>query len=853
LINLFKKSKSKQKHTSGIIAKKPDPDFIPYVCHYNSNTILTKNGELVKIIRITGFSDESMMSQVSSLRDNIRSSIVNHIPDNKFAFWFHTIRRKKNINPEGEFDEFFPKQLDKSWKEQNKWSEQYVNELYITIISEGLDSSIANFQSLMRSFSQKVTANLHQNYLEQSHKVLAKIVNNILADIEEYGAELLGIKEFDGVLYSQPMNFFGKIVNLFEERYKLSLNDMSYELVSHKIAFGDREIEVIGNETKQFGAMLSIKEYREVSTESLDYVLQLPFEMIVTQSFDFTSSHKEMEPYEYQNYILQVSGDEAFRSLIGVDKFVAHNDKWHLSDNMEEEKKAEIAQQENEKLTSTNFGKLQTTFMIIANSPEDLEADVKSAMHKFNLIGFAVVREDVFSEHCFWAQLPGNFQFLRRQKIIHSSKIAGFAALHSFPAGSIAKNHWGPAVTVLPTILNTPYFFNFHEKDLGHLIVVGSHNSGKTSLINFLISQSRRFKSKIFYFDINKKSECFIKAINGNYYNISYDIKKKNCLSLNPFSLEKNQDSQEFLISWFKSLVTFSRYPIPKEELDFVKDIVNEMFNANVTNFTQAIDFFNNQNTPTIYQKLQVWNKGRLSHIFGAENEESWEKSDIVAFDFTDVIQQKPIVIPIFNYLIYKIEENLRGNPAIMVLSEAWNLINNPIFAPQILEFLARMRSRNCVVIFECGNITEASESEIIFDIRKNVAAEIYTPNRNPEEYYSSVFGLNEEELEMVRTMDLEAGHFMLRTQGDDIIASFNLEKKFSKAKKILSSDEISRIILQEVESLSANENGKVNPEVWIPQFYDVIAQMEKEQEQERIKLSKEEVAKEKLYKASLE
>ncbi len=187
-----------------------------------------------------------------------------------------------------------------------------------------------------------------------------------------------------------------------------------------------------------------------------------------------------------------------------------------------------------------------------------------------------------------------------------------------------------------------------------------------------------------------------------------------------------------------------------------------------------------------------------------------------------------------------------------MVLSEAWNLINNPIFTPQILEFMARMRSRNCAIIFECGNITEASESEVIFDIRKNVASEIYTPNTNPEEYYSSVFGLNEEELEMIKTMDLEAGHFMLRTQGDDIVASFNLEKKFSKAKKILSSDDISRMILNEVENLSG-ENDKINSEVWIPQFYDVIAQMEKEQEQERIKLSKEEAAKEKLYKASLE
>ena len=69
--------------------------------------------------------------------------------------------------------------------------------------------------------------------------------------------------------------------------------------------------------------------------------------------------------------------------------------------------------------------------------------------------------EDIFLEHCFWSQLPGNFSFLRRQKIINTGRIAGFASLHSFPSGSISGNHWGSAICALKTVLNTPFFFNF--------------------------------------------------------------------------------------------------------------------------------------------------------------------------------------------------------------------------------------------------------------------------------------------------------------------------------------------------------------------------------------------------------
>jgi len=258
---LFQKNnKSKQ---ARLTAKKPDQDFIPYVCHYNKDTILTKNGELLKVIRITGFSDDSMMSELSSLRDNIRASLENHVLENNLAFWFHTIRRKKDISPKGDFKEYIPKKINDAWIQKNKWSDQYVNEFYITVIVEGLDTSIVNFGAFLRSFSYSATKKIHNKYLEEAHQKLKKTVNSILADIEEYGAKLLGINEWHGELYSEPMRFFGKIINLYEDRYPLSANDMSNDLASHKVAFGDRELEVVGENNKNFAAMLSLKEYQK--------------------------------------------------------------------------------------------------------------------------------------------------------------------------------------------------------------------------------------------------------------------------------------------------------------------------------------------------------------------------------------------------------------------------------------------------------------------------------------------------------------------------------------------------------------------------------------------------------------
>ena len=806
----------KTKDSSKLVAKKPDEDFIPYVCHYDPNTILTKNGELMQIIRITGFSNSSAMSEMISLRDTVREAITDHVKETKFAFWFSTIRRKKNISPRGKFKDFFSQKVNDSWVAENKWDDQYVNELYITVITEGLDTSITNLNSFMRSFSYFTTKSLHRKFLEDAHKKLSQLVAAIVKDTKDHGAKLLGIYDWEGVIYSEPMRFFGKIVNLYEERYPLSANDISNDLASHKVAFGDRELEVVGYKNKNFAAMLSLKEYFEASTTALDRILQLPCEFIITQSFDFIFTKKDLEPYEYQDYILQVSGDEDFRQLSGAANFV-----------------------ESKKGLRTDYGKLQTTIMFISPTKDDLENDIKKALEQFNSLGFVVTREDIFAEHCFWSQLPGNFSFLRRQKVINTNRVAGFATLHNFPSGTIDGNHWGPAVTTLKTVLNTPYFLNFHDGDLGHSLIFGPENSGKTVLLNFLLTQSQKFNGKLFYFDCNNAAKCFIKAISGQYYDLShFEIQNPNFLQLNPLSLEKTDQNKKFLIDFFTSLVAFRKEQIPENELAIIPQIVDRIFTTNAGNFATAAELFNTPETQNLYEGLKIWNGNKLGYIFGSQSEINWSDQTI-AFDLTNIFVQKPVLIPVVNYLLHRIENSLDGSPSIIVLNEAWEMIDNIILAPLITDFLVRMRQKNCVVIFTSGNIEHVASSALTAEIRKNISTEIFMPNREPHECYSSAFELNGEEMEIVKMMEEDEHHFLLKHAEDSVIASLNLDK-FVEFFKIFSADETTLATMEEVIAANVTESTPdPKPEIWLPQLFEILKEMERErvaEEKERIR-----------------
>lgn len=772
-------------------------DFIPYSGYYNKNTIITKNGELMKVIRVTGFNYEKLSSDEEvNLRETVRDAIYDHIKSDDFALWISTIRRKKEIKAEGKFDDLFSKRLDKEWSTQNKWENQYVNELYITIIIEGYNTSIINLNSLFRSFSFGSTKKLHSTKLKASHKKLDRTVNNMMKSLDAYGATILGVHEFQGEIYSQPMRFFGKLVNLCEDRYPLTPTDMSEELTAnYQMAIGNNSLAVGSKNKKHYAAMFSIKEYQEIAIDSLDELLQLPQEFIITQSVDFINRNEALAQLDYQNYVLDVSHDEQIKELSGLDNIIS-SDSGSLTD----------------------FGKQQITLMLINENSKELSNDIENILEKVDDLGLVTVREDVFSELCFWSQLPGNFRFLRRQKPINIYSLGGFASSHNLPAGNKSGNHWGDAVTIFRTIVGTPYFFNFHKGDNGHTILVGPDNSGKTTLLNFLIAQSRKFNSKIYYFGANHSGKIFINAIGGNYLSLNDGLDDANALTMRPLSLKKTKENADFLKDWFFYLVNYGKNKIDEKELDLIPKIVDKIIKKDVKTLADAAKLFKTKATANIYKKLLPWHsKGKYSFIFDGKEEIAFDENLITAFDLTKILGKKALVVPTISYILRKIENRLDGSPAILVLDEAWELLDNYALGPKINEFLKRLRQKNCIVVLATKSATDAAMSNITKSFKEELATEIFLPDSNPTDYYKTIFGLTEEEFDIISQMDINQRHLMLKHGDDSVIASLDLSS-LPHLTTILSSNNDSLEAMDDVKKQSGHDFKK-----WLPEFMKLI------------------------------
>ena len=111
---------------------------IPYACHYDDYNLLTKTGELMQVIKIEGYSKEMISSEENiDLRTIIRKAITDNIKDRKVAIWFHTIRRKRNLDSINYYPWTFAKDTHDAWAKKNYWRDKFVNELYVTILYDG--------------------------------------------------------------------------------------------------------------------------------------------------------------------------------------------------------------------------------------------------------------------------------------------------------------------------------------------------------------------------------------------------------------------------------------------------------------------------------------------------------------------------------------------------------------------------------------------------------------------------------------------------------------------------------------------------------------------------------------------
>jgi type IV secretion system protein VirB4 len=781
--------------------------FIPYLCHWNRNTLLTKKKELLQVIKLEGFSFETADDEDLDIRKNIRNLLWKGMAAGKFALYFHIVRRKQNvflkkapaIDPNIKIPKSFATYVEQEWQKKHTTQQAFVNEIYVTVIRRPDTKGAAIIEHLFKKVQQRTDKSAWERDMREMHEELDEIINRITTSLRDYNPEVLGISSTEHGTYSQILEFFGRIVNGGAAMPMLVPNmDISKYLATHRLYFGPKSIEVRGPTGSRYAGIVSIKEYGPTtSAGTLDGFLQMPFEFIMSQSFSFANRQGAITKMQLtQNRMIQAE-DKAISQI------------------------REITQALDMAMSGDiGFGEHHLTVLCIENNIRTLENSLALAVVELSNSGISAVRERTNLEPAFWGQLPGNFDFLVRKAIINTLNLSGYASLHNYPSGKKTGNHWGEAVTVFDTTSGTPYFFNFHLRDVGHSLIIGPTGAGKTVLMNFLCAQAQKFHCRMFFFDKDRGAEIFIRALTGIYTII--DPSKK--CGFNPLQLPDTGDNRNFLLEWLKHLVTVNGENLTATDISLLNSalIGNYKLPQHERRLRNIAPFLGLEGPDTLAGRLAMWH-GAGSHAQVFDNDVDvldLSVSRIFGFEMAELLKDTACLGPALLYLFHRINISLDGTPTMIVLDEAWALIDNPVFAPKIKDWLKVLRKLNTFVIFATQSVEDASKSAISDTLIQQTATQIFLPNLKATAVYRNTFMLSEREFTLIKTTDPGSRFFLVKQGTSAVVARIDLSG-MTDIINVLSGRVETVLLLDEIRK----EVGD-NPDDWLPVYYQRVRQL---------------------------
>lgn len=763
------------------------------VSHYDDNTLLDKSGKLIQIIKIAGIDAFTKDNETLDAYKNRRNNLLKSF-SSEFALYFWEMRRKGRHIASGDFKEGYAQAVNQKYQALLEQRTLYTNDLYLAVMTKPATGKLNTGLHFLTSLSHAANKEEQQSYLVRQHQALVCATQKIISALTDYNPLLLSVYEKNEIKFSEPLEFLSQIINFDKRTMPLAIEDAEKILPISRLFF-NRKAGVIemrkADNTKQFAAMLSIKAYQPFTYQGLlNQISAMPVEYTLTQSFRFYDKQvAKTRLRDQQKEMLQTQEDSISQTE-------------QISDVFDDTAGGEVG-----------YGAHHLTIACYAETQDKLNQQVAALIAKLSEIDITCVREDIGSELAFWAQLPGNFGYICRAADISTKNFAAFMSLHNCAMGKPSGNHWHHPVTALETYSGSPYYFNFHYKDVGNFLVFGAMGSGKTVLIGFLILQSMKFGGKRVIFDKDRGLEILVRAMGGVYETIRPGI----ATGFNPCQLSDTAENRKFF-----SLLLNRMLGVDEQETTVIEHAINGLYRLSQEErqFKHMASFFGAKKPGSLRERFDQWHSdGVHAWLFDNAVDTLNLNPDVLGFDLGHILADKECKTPALMYLTYCVEKSIEGHRGLLFLDEGWIGLNDDYFRDMIQDWSRTPRKKNNIFGLATQVANDTANSAISKSINESSFCKIFFPNPSADKtVYIDGFGLTEHEYEIVKTL-ADDQHYFLLTHGrgvhkQSVVVRLNLSGMEDEIAIISGREETVKLL----DALRAEVGD--DPAIWLPMFH---------------------------------
>jgi len=746
---------------SAVNNDKPFSEHVPITRFIDDGFLVTKNADLVAVFTMRGVNHETSSTKALVAARNTIGKLLSRFDSGRYTFYCHAIRRRidplEGINPVAENE--FSMALDKHYAADLRKQEAYRLDYYISIVlsPEKLPLGLSNVTSIFNGYKKDIAA-------ERGRR--DKDIQNIrqVGDAVENGLRKFGIERLRNTVEDRKSVL--QLYTMLANGVWSSAPDCSFGLDSvvpaGRITFRGETISMNGVKPKsnKHCAVLAISAYGDSSEVwMMDDILAEPCEFIITNAFQPFSRAKGLNKTKDAKARMEDAGDEASSLTSDLAKAADAVASGIMA-----------------------VGQHHCTISVLADSEESLARGVSNCTNAMENADFRMMREDIGMEAAWWAQQPGNMGYQTRSKhrIISANVAADIMSFHAFDQGYKTGLPWGGPVAVLQTGSRTPFNFSFHsrgDKSAGTSAVFGASGAGKTAFVNFLTSQTRRLSPApdVIFFDKDRGADAFIHALGGSYH----ILKAGQNFGFNPFEHINTPDDRDWLNSFIQRLIKEELEPEQKTRL---ADACRRTAEAPVDlrNFSDFASLFKSADDHGArYQLKDLLNEwhgaGDLAWLFDNERDTFDINANVIGFDMTAILGSDRVRSPLLDYLFYRIEQKIAlGRPLIIVLDEAWKLLDDERFMGRIKDWIKTIRKYNGIVVFMTQEPADAAKSVISETLIQTVSTKIFFGNPEADEKtYVDAFKLTDAEFGIISETETDSRTALIKgTSGSAMVST---------------------------------------------------------------------------------
>jgi type IV secretion system protein VirB4 len=764
-------------------------DRIPYSAHVAPTVIRTAFGDYLQVFRLAGASFESNDDEELNNWHERLNVLWRNVGSPNVALWTQVVRRRAGSSTLADSEARRPSSrpfanaLDAKYRRRLAAETLMSNEIYLATVYRPASGAATGLLSKIVAGARREGS---RGILADALDACEKLAQTLLASLDRYEPDLLGVYRSGPVWCSSLLEYLGLLINGEWQRCALPSGPLNHAFATTRLLFGTEAIEYRTPTATRVGAMLGIKEYPTPSVVGMyNRLLSAPFGFVLTQSFAFLTKGTGQSLLQRQFNRMANAGDFAVSQAselkdaldaLASNEFVMGDH--HLSLQI-------LADAGEPGADAAAGGRLKTLNDQIALA-RSLLADT----------GMLVAREDLGLEAAFWAQLPGNFPVRPRKAPITSRNFAAMSPFHNYPTGRANGNHWGDALCLFVTSARSPYHFSLHasdpkdpdggsRKDTGHTLICGPTGSGKTVFIGFLIAMLDRQGATQIIFDKDRGLEILVRALGGEYLPLRNGVPT----GFNPLQLPVTPANVEFLKAWLETLGTRQtqsrRAASAREAADLDQALRGTLtLDPEARRLSRLVEYLDPTDPEGLHARLARWCEGcggDYAWVFDNSRDTVVPRltgRSVIGFDVTEFLDHSLTRSPITLYLFHLVRQLLDGRRLVCWMDEFWRLLADPAFEHFAKDGPKTWRKLNGVMCLATQSPSDVLDSSISRTLVEQTPTKVFFPNPGANlQEYTQGFGLSQREFKLIKD-EIEPGSrmFLIKQGHHSVVCQLDLK-----------------------------------------------------------------------------